>query len=355
MLALVITLSGCMGSRMLTLGFSDIRDHKRFPALEVPAGGEVRLLTEAIDPDLGNKRLAIGKRHYRVDSLCEMTKTVAFLVLKGDTLIYERYLRGYAAESVVPSFSMAKSFVSALTGIAIEEGAIGSIDDSVSQYLTEFQGRGMRGLRIRHLLQMTGGLKSSESYYSPFSGAAKMYYGNDLQRQMARIRLKQKPGHYFEYQSASTQLLGMVVRRATGRDLADYLSEKIWRPAGMEVDASWSTDKKGLEKAFCCINGVARDFARFGLLYLNDGRRAGRQVVPEEWVRQSRAIDSNDGAVWYYQRQWWLPSKEGDFMAVGHLGQYIYVDPQTRTVIVRLGQKEGGAPWASVFRAIARN
>jgi CubicO group peptidase (beta-lactamase class C family) len=177
---------------------------------------------------------------------------------------------------------------------------------------------------------------------------------------MAKMKLKYPPGEHFDYQSGSSQLLGWVLERALRkaddpRTITAYLNDKLWAPLGMEYPASWSIDreKDGIEKTFCCLNAPARDFAKLGSLYLHKGEWQGKQLVPKDWVAQSTRVDSANGSAWYYQYQWWLPSREGDFVAEGILGQYIYVDPARGLVIVRLGTNEGKLDWSSLLHSLA--
>jgi CubicO group peptidase (beta-lactamase class C family) len=255
----------------------------------------------------------------------------------------------------VASFSMAKSYVSALVGVAVGEGLIKDVNDPITDYIPELKKNGLEDITVRHVLQMTTGIHHAESYFNPFAGVAKSYYGKHLRKQVLRLKQDYEAGEKFNYQSINTQLLGEILVRATGRTLTDYLQEKIWGHIGTEYPASWSIDQKndGIEKAFCGINATARDFAKFGRLYLRQGDWEGKQLVPKDWVAESTKIDSANGAWTGYQYQWWLPSPEGDFMAEGHLGQFIYVNPEKEIVIVRLGQNYGKVGWKKVFRGLA--
>ncbi|MEM1000962.1 MAG: serine hydrolase [Bacteroidota bacterium] len=353
----VLLFSSCTIGRMVVFQFSDIRDYKRFPDRPLASSTEPFRLeygdTAAFNA-LDLRLYADGEAKYPLDQLNAEHKTVAFLVIQNGKILHERYHQGYVETSWIASFSMAKSYISALTGIAIQEGHIGSERDRVAQYIPELAAR-FPELTIRHLLQMTAGIKHAENYFNPFAGVAKSYYGRGLRRQVARLKPEYDPGTQFHYQSISTQVLGQVVANATGRTLTDYLQEKIWDPLQMEHPASWSIDqrRKGMEKAFCCINATARDFAKFGLLYLNRGQWQGRSVVPEEWVRKSTAIDAAENAWDGYQYQWWIVSKNGDYTAEGHLGQFIYIYPDKDLVIVRLGKNYGGVYWKETFREIA--
>jgi CubicO group peptidase (beta-lactamase class C family) len=180
----------------------------------------------------------------------------------------------------------------------------------------------------------------------------------NLIKSIKKLRLKRAPGQSFEYVSGNTQLLGLILERALkGKTVTQYLQEKLWTPLGMEYAASWSIDSEqsGLEKTFCCLNARARDYAKIGRLYLNKGNWNGKQIVPEKWVQESTKIDTTAGSAFYYQYQWWLPSTDGDFMAHGILGQYIYVNPKNKVIIVRLGKTEGKTNWEDVFSALANS
>jgi CubicO group peptidase (beta-lactamase class C family) len=165
----------------------------------------------------------------------------------------------------------------------------------------------------------------------------------------------------WEYVSGDTQLLGLLITRALQakgdtRSMTQYLSDRLWTPLGMEHASTWSTDRKkdGIEKAFCCINAPARDFAKLGSLYLKKGAWRGEQLVPDDWVAKSTRASKENGGVAFYRYQWWLPSGEGDFQAEGILGQYIYVDPARELVMVRLGSGYGGESWSQIFRGLAQ-
>lgn len=354
--AAIFLLTGCTVGRMVVYQFSDIKDYKKFPSRPLEAPAEPFLFAE--NPDYWpthRVRVTHNAHRYELDSLLPQTPTVAFLVIRNDTLLYENYFNKYNQESIVASFSSAKSFVSALVGFAIQDGYIHSVEDSMTQYLTQLQGKGFADVKIRHLLQMTSGIHHAENYFNPFAGVAKLYYGHNMRRQVLHLRPEHKPGFHFKYRSIDTQLLGMVVEKAIGRNLTSYMQEKIWTPLGMESDASWSIDRKkdGMEKAYCCINAIGRDFAKFGRLYLNKGNWNGKQLLPAAWVEKSTEIDTDEGAAWYYQYQWWMASRDGEFFAEGHLGQFIYVNPKKNLVMVRLGKNYGDVTWVEVFRDIA--
>jgi CubicO group peptidase (beta-lactamase class C family) len=354
---LMLLLVSCTGGRMLVYNFSDIKDYKRFPSRELKVSDKPYHWAENDGSRIQRKDIRVmhANRHEPLDSLLAMSNTVAFLIIQHDTLQFERYLHNYTRESKVASFSMAKSFTSALVGFAIAEGKIKSVDDFMVDYIPELKGKDLDDVRIRHLLQMTSGIHHGENYYNPFAGVARLYYGRHLHRQIRHLGKDMPAGHYFKYKSINTQLLGEIVNRAVGKSLTDYMNEKLWGPIGMEYPASWSIDQRnsGMEKAFASINATARDFAKFGRLYLHKGNWNGQQLLPKAWIEESTVQEAQEGSTWFYQYQWWLPTKNGDFMANGHLGQYIYVNPAKDLIIVRLGKNEGKVDWFDAFPEIA--
>lgn len=249
---------------------------------------------------------------------------------------------------------MAKSYVSAMVGAAIADGYIKSVDDPVTDYIIELKSReGFDKIKIKHLLQMTSGISGRESYWNPLGYAARLYYGHNSRRYLShlRIRTKYAPGAHWTYSSINTELLGLIIERTSGKSLTEYLNDKIWSHIGTEYEASWSIDRKknGFEKTFCCINAKARDFAKFGRLYLHNGNWFGKQLIPENWVNESTQV--SEGGVGWYAYQWWL-TKNG-YTAEGILGQFIYVNPEKKLIIVRLGKSEGRRNWPSLFDQIS--
>lgn len=354
-----ITLSSCKLGRFVVYNFADIKDHKKFPSRPL-VSNETKFKFHSTTKGKYPVELKMGDKSEPIpfDKVLEDNKTVAFLIIKNDTIQYEKYFKGYSQESIIPSFSMAKSITSILIGCAIDDGLIRSVDEPITDYVPELKKNGFEKVTIRHLLQMTSGLDFSESYFNPFGEAASFYYGRNLKREISKLKLKGEPGQQFEYVSGNTQLLGSVLEHALkGKTVTQYFQEKLWTPLEMEYDGSWSIDKKkeGTEKTFCCINARARDFAKIGRLYLNKGNWNGRQIVSEKWVAESTKIDTTDGGVDYYKYQWWLPTTTGDFMAEGILGQYIYVNPSKNLVIVRMGQNNGKVNWEDLFVLLGKN
>ena len=291
----------------------------------------------------------------------------AFLVIRNDTIVYERYRDGYTDATRSSSFSVAKSFTSALLGRALESGAIGSLDDPVTRYLPALTKMdGARGLTIRHLVDMKSGFAYSRTngraLHDLRSGDAHFYYTTDARQSIAGQKRQEPPGTRWAYKDSDTQFLGWILTAATGKTLAAQLEESIWRPIGAEHDASWDLDRDGgLENAASGLNATARDFAKFGRLYLNDGNWNGAQLVPREWVTGSTTLDTTrtepEVATWWlmqHRNLWWIPMQnwaaEQDFFADGSRGQRIYVNRRLRTIIVQLADE---SPQDFPFRKVA--
>ncbi|MAC94617.1 MAG: serine hydrolase [Flavobacteriales bacterium] len=356
-LVFLLSLSSCKVARFFIFNFADINDHKKFPKREIEISENTFVFPYAKDEKVP-KDLTIKGEKIAFKTFLEENNTVAFLIIKDDSIHYENYFDGYQASSIVPSFSMAKSVTSILIGCAIDDGLIQSVDEPVTNYIPELKENGFDQVNIEHLLQMTSGLDYNEGYSNPFGDVASFYYGRNLRKQLAKMKLKADAGKDFEYLSGNTQILGLVLERALkDQTVSNYLEEKLWKPLQMEYSATWSIDKKkeGLEKTFCCINARARDYAKIGRLYLNRGKWNNEQIISEEWVERSTKLDTSKGSAWFYQYQWWLPSKTGDFMAQGILGQYIYVNPNSNVIIVRLGKNSGKADWWTILSSLGQS
>ena len=358
LLLVVLLLEGCTVGRFVKWNFADRRDHKKFPTRPLPASPETFRYPVAAK-EIGPRTAMDKGKEIPFDTWLEQHKTTAFLVIRNDTIVYERYFKGYDEAHVHPSFSMAKSVVSMLIGTAIADGLIRDVQQPIVDFIPELRANGFEGVTIEHVLQMTSGIDFQESYVNPFGTVAKFYYGRQLEKYTLKLKLKRAPGTKWEYVSGDTQLLGLLLTRALRakgdpRTLTQYLSDRLWTPLGMEHNSSWSIDRKkdGLEKAFCCINAPARDFAKLGSLYLHKGEWRGKQLVPRAWVETSTQPDTANGGVNFYRYQWWLPGGPGVFNAEGILGQFIHVDPAHGLVMVRLGGGYADVPWEQVFREI---
>ncbi|MCK9611711.1 MAG: serine hydrolase [Bacteroidales bacterium] len=272
--------------------------------------------------------------------------TIALLVLKNDSVYYEEYWDGHDSSTISNSFSVAKSIVSILIGIAIDEGKIKSVDQKVSDFIPEYAGGLNEQLSIKHLLTMSAGFDWCEEYESLFGQTTKAYYGRNLKKILLQLKVINTPGKTFVYQSSNQLVLAYILEKVTGMKLSEYASEKLWKPLGAKNDALWSLDKKeGFEKAFCCFNSNARDFSRIGLLYLHGGVYNGQRIISEEYVEESfepaSLVDENGNKFEHYGYSWWLSTIENKtfYLARGILGQYIMIFPDENMVSVRLGKE----------------
>lgn len=239
-----IVFTSCKLGRFVVYNFADIKDYKKFPSRTLTSN-EAKFKFNSTSKGKYPDTLKLGNKSVAFDKVLEDNKTVAFLIIKNDTIQYEKYFKGYNQESIIPSFSMAKSVTSILIGCAIDEGLIKSIDEPIINYIPELKKNGFEKVTIKHLLQMTSALKFSESYINPFGEAASFYYGKNLKREISKLKLKGTPGEKTEYVSGNTQLLGLVLERALkGKTITEYFQEKLWTPLEMEYDGSWSIDKK---------------------------------------------------------------------------------------------------------------
>lgn len=277
------------------------------------------------------------------------TDTTGLMVVHEGKVVYENYRRGNDRDTRWISWSVGKSFISALIGIAIEEGRIESVDDGLVKYAPELKGTSYDGVTIRNALEMSSGVGWNEDYSDPDSDISRfgraLAFGSSMVDFAKTLNRVHEPGTYNLYNSLDAQMLGLVLLRATGKNPSEYLEEKVWSKIGAEHDGYWVLDDTGMELAAGGVNVTLRDYARFGLLYLNGGKWNGRQIVPADWVTASHRPDAPQlmpgkqdisDTVWGYGYLWWLPRKaDGPYAAVGIYNQFIYVDPARGLVIVK--------------------
>ena len=306
-----------------------------------------------IFPRIENKTLPADFTHdgatYNTLQYIDSSYTQGLIFIQNDTIQYENYWRGQKEDIQHISWSVAKSYISALFGIAIEEGFIKSIDQTVDEYLPELKGSGYEGVKIKDVLQMSSGIGFDETYSDPESDIQKYWRGfvaGESQDEFASTLMNEKtPGTFNRYVSIDTHVLGMILVKATGKSLTDYLQEKLWTPLGAEFDAYWIVDDQGMEMALGGLNACLRDFAKLGRLYLNKGNWEGKQIVPLSWFEastssteehlQPESTNSSEPGIGYGYQWWVLDGDEGEFLAMGVFNQYIYVNPTTNTVIVK--------------------
>jgi CubicO group peptidase (beta-lactamase class C family) len=363
---LCLVLNSCYTLRALKWWQPGLDDVHKFGSARIAASPGPFTFT----PGMDNPRHQKLKTY--LDTFLQRTNTNAFVIIKHDTVIYEHYGTGNA-DDLHPSFSVAKSFVGTLIGIAVDKGFITSTNKPIINYfpnLVKNDAR-MSRLTIQHVLDMRASLAFNEHKETAFGEITKLYYGRSLQQQINHLKLKAEPGGKFEYQSICTQLLAVILEKATHKKVNALLKEWLWQPMGMQSDALWSVDDNQMVKAFCCLNATALDFAKIGRLFLNKGQWQGKQIVSSAWVNATTHPDTlfNRG----YKNQWWAaadyryfadsaravmfqqqkgikqpiyknkynryyfhnPSPE--FEAEGILQQIVYVNPANGVIIVRLG------------------
>lgn len=342
---------------MIWMG-ADVDDQHRFPSREIASGGDPSALPDGPEIDLAGASPSGSD----FDAFLRTNDTLAFLVVQDDRLVYERYFEGSDRETRQTSFSVAKSFLSTLVGIAIAEGAIDSVDDAVTDYVPELTERDERFERItlRDLLTMSSGLRYEEHFGPvPWGDDISTYYGADLRDVgLNETEVVDASGTAWHYNNYNPLLLGMVLERATGMSVAEYMATRLWQPLGAERDATWSLDsaRSGFEKMESGLNATPVDYARFGLLFLHGGEWNDQRIVPADWVREATAADTTTDPAQDFQYYWWVDvERPGRYYGLGNFGQYLYVAPDADTVIVRNGREWGTAneTWLQTFRTIA--
>jgi CubicO group peptidase (beta-lactamase class C family) len=365
---LLSCLSSCWLIRAYRIRTLKLTDHKKLPSVPIAKPGQSFYFIEAAE--------GYGELKKHLDSELVQTQTAAFLIIKNDSLIYEKYFNGFSKDIILPSNSMAKSFTGTLVRIAFNEGKIRSLSEPMTNYIPELLKRdsNFKKITIQHLLDMRSGFNFNEGRYNLKDDAIRIGLRSNLKKQLLKIKIAEPPGR-FKYQSINTQFLGLIVQRATGKKLSAYLEEKLWIPLGAEHSATWNVDSKKRKREFASagLNAVPRDFAKLGQLYLNKGKWSGQQIVDEEWVNTIANIDTME-KYGGYKNQWWSRTtfrtftdsirainfarqtphvtamrkvqnsyrvmyRTPAFSAIGFLNQYIYVHPKKNIVIVRIGRR----------------
>ncbi len=348
-------------ARVLAWRDADVDDLNRFPARAIenapPVFDFAPATPERYDPVFAP--LTVGEDAIPFDTFLVDRSTTAFVVVRRDTLLHERYFAGHAATDVQTTFSVAKSVLSAAVGVALRGNFLPDADVPVTRYVPELTARDTRFTRltVRHLLTMTSGIRF-ERGKTPWGDEARSYYAPDLRAVALSLDMQTEPGTTFFYNLYAPILLGLVLERATGQPLTQLLSDGLWRRIGAESPASWSLDSRqsGFEKMESGFNATARDLARFGRLYLHGGVWQGEAVLPDGWVLESTQVDRVRDPQARYQYMWWVrpqPGLAARYYAEGRFGQFVYVVPDLDLVIVRLGRDDGDVSWISVFERIA--
>lgn len=352
-LILIVILQACHVGRMIIYNVADVNDYKKFPQVELkkPAKSFQFIISpyDSLRSDIFPENLIPDEKITDFNSLFERSKTTSFLIIRNDSILYESYFYDYDSSSVFTSFSVAKSYISALVGIAIADGKIESVQDSITKYLKDFENPGFGKITIEHLLNMESGIRFRENYFNPFAEIGRYYYGKNLRKYVPMLKIEEEPGEY-KYKSVNTLLLGMILEKATGVPLEQYFTEKIWLPLGMEFNATLNIDseKSHMVKSYCCLNARSRDFAKFGRLYLQKGMWNGKQIIPESWILKSTTTIGGPRSSVYYSYQWRIDNS-GNFWAQGLLGQFIFVNPYNNVIIIRTGKKYGSVNWPLIL------
>ncbi|WP_169927264.1 serine hydrolase domain-containing protein [Labilithrix luteola] len=348
--------TGCLYARVFYYNMPSLSAPSYFESREVPASPAPEPLKNADSEFTFALERAELEKYANLEDLLAKNETRAFLVLKNDRVVYERYFGDVNANTELPSFSMSKTVAALLVGCAIQDGIIASVDDPLVAYAPETrQKKGYDRIKIEHLLRMTSGLDFGEES----AAAAYLYYSHDLPSRTYDYDVKWEPGSHYLYGSISTQILWDVIhRQLRGATVSHYFQRRVWGPLGAQHAASWSLDSpsSGVEKFFGGFNATLRDHARFGLLFLHGGTFQGRSVLPEAWVREAVSPDpiagtvhTTDGWVRRAKYQWFLTLDGRAYFAKGFRGQYIFVIPSKDMVIVRFGEGYGTIDWTSLF------
>ena len=323
--------------------------HEMFPVNVLPPAEQVLEFESGVATPLPTSFMYLGAEVLTSEFITR-TDSGALLVLKDGKVTFEQYWQTGGRDQTWLSMSVAKSFISALIGIAVDQGLIGDITEPVTDYVPELAGSAYDNVRIKDILQMSSGASWNEDYGDPESDINRFgrvfALGGSMNEFAATLVPELPPGTYNRYNSTDTQVLGMLLTKVTGRSVNDYMIEMLWHPMGAENVGYWLTDAEGMEMAFGGLNITARDYAKLGEMYRMGGALNGQQIVPADWVQASITPDAphlmpgdNPQSDWPigYGQQWWIPEGDvGEFMAIGVYNQFIYVAPESNTVIVKL-------------------
>lgn len=352
--------------RWVAWNFSDIKDYEKFPSRKVFNAGTVFHFTSGADKSplktvtytFKDKKITKA-----ITDFVDQTETTALIVIKNDTIQFEGYGNGYTRSSINTSFSIAKSITAMMMGVAIDEGAIQSLDDPITKYLPELVNSDpkLKSVTLSNLLMMQSGF-----YYRDhdlvWGDKPKNYYHPCLRSRVLNVKLDEAPGERWQYMGYNPIMCGMILERVTHQTVSNYFHEEIWKKLGMEFEASWSMDSDAdqMEKMESGVNARAIDFAKLGRLMLNGGNWNGEKVISKDWVDDCTTLEGSVKA-WegvYYKNFWWIYAANENhpqsFAATGHLGQYIFISPEEQTIIVRFGKSEGKVDsWIRIFRSTA--
>jgi CubicO group peptidase (beta-lactamase class C family) len=335
-----LLLPGCaMFNMRLTMGAPNINSWKSFGRVSLPRSTDQFCFYEVKDRNALGDQLFVrtsqnnGNPITLADYLRE-GPTVAFSIIRNDTVLYEYYAENYDESSIVSSFSVSKALVGITLGCAIQDGFIKSAEDSIVTYLPELRKKkGMDKIKIRHLMNHISGLK--------FGTLSFMYYKRNLCNVKNYVSVFEPPGTRFSYNNGNTQLVSIIIERASGKKFQEYFAERIWTRIGSESEMTWSIDNKKSNtiKSFCCMAGLNRDFAKLGKLMLQKGKWNGKEIFSESWYNTMIKWDLKEGSAWDNEFGWWMGPKDyGYYYAAGLWGQYVIVYPKKNIIITRFAK-----------------
>ncbi|MFD1016944.1 serine hydrolase domain-containing protein [Winogradskyella rapida] len=309
-----------------------LEDYQKFDNQNIAAPSNVQPWPKHQDYNIATETKTLTALH-------ESSGSIAYVIIKNDSVWFENYYDGFTEDSKSNSFSMAKSYVSGLMQKAVQDGYIKSLDQPVCDFLPEFCEGLAAKMTVGDLSSMSSGTNWDEAYYSPLSITTRAYFDDDLAKVINGLEMETEPGQSFKYASGDTQMLAMVIEKASGKKLYDYFEESFWKPLGSENETLWQVDSDDhdLVKAYCCIASNAKDFARYGKLFKNHGKWNGKQILDSTFVAKSVKPRFENGKMYGYG--WWLAERNNKsiFYMRGHLGQYVIVIPEDDVIIVRLG------------------
>jgi len=390
LITLLLFLTSCHTARFFKWNVVNQDDYKKFYNLKIKKSNTPFLFIDHLPNGNVNLPKTVQTRkgvNLTFKEALKKEETLAFLIIRKDSILFEEYFEGATKKSVQASFSMSKSFLSAMIGIAVNKGQIKSIKDPITNYLDFLDKKEFQNITIENLLDMRSGILSKKDFLNPFGQIVKMYYGKNIKKYMTQLKIKQAPDLSYDYSNINSQLLALILEKVTGKMVTENLEEQLWKPLGMEYDALWSVDSKKNKtvKAFCCLNATAIDYAKIGRLYLNNGKWNDKQIVPKDWVTKSTTFTTaknnfrysnhwkhaityeviTDKTVYpdlyvdggYYvdknnEKKHFIIYPYPAFFAVGILGQFIYVYPEKEIIIVRLGKKDKNIDWEELFKKI---
>ncbi|MFN3841296.1 MAG: serine hydrolase domain-containing protein [Cyclobacteriaceae bacterium] len=341
---------------------SDILDHEKFPFYSFEASSQPFHFIAARDYRLDTLTILTKKGKQNLNTVLASSEATAFLVIKNDSLLYERYFNGYTRESINTTFSVGKSITSLMVGRALGDELIKSIDDPITNYLPALKQTDSQyeKITLAHLLNMRSGIQFKD-HDLPWGDKPKAYYHPRLRERIYELPVKKEPGAAFQYNSYNPIVVGMILEKVCGQSPAQYFEESIWNKLGMEYSGSWSldSDESRMTKMESGLNLRAIDFAKIGRLVLHHGNWNGKEIIPQAWMEESSHISAANhvpefGEEIHYEKFWWLHSKDHKHAYIisgwGHLGQYLYIFPDEGVIIVRMGKGLGKVDsWKRIF------